>query len=197
MNDHIFGYWDDHVGDAEKNSKSTPIDMLENEGSDIYTEAELRDLKFWDVTLMDGLDEESWDDLEYLEQTYYDRIEFEKTNEFINWQIEIMEDTKNCETKEKRFYGVVRVKKADLISPSESQILNYYIDYGYNTISEILNDYTEDEMLREWYVNTNFTDEFSNYREAKNINSLEWDSEYEEVEVISEEEWNDFKKNTW
>jgi hypothetical protein len=52
-------------------------------------------------------------------------------------------------------------------------------------------------MLREWYVNTNFTDEFSNYREAKNINSLEWDSEYEEVEVISEEEWNDFKKNTW
>jgi hypothetical protein len=108
-----------------------------------------------------------------------------------------MEDTKNCETKEKRFYGVVRVKKADLISPSESQILNYYIDYGYNTISEILNDYTEDEMLREWYVNTNFTDEFSNYREAKNINSLEWDSEYEEVEVISEEEWNDFKKNTW
>jgi hypothetical protein len=197
MNDHIFGYWDDHVGDAEKNSKSTPIDMLENEGSDIYTEAELRDLKFWDVTLMDGLDEESWDDLEYLEQTYYDRIEFEKTTEFKNWQIEMMEDTKNCETKEKRFYGVVRVKKADLISPSESQLLNYYIDYGYNTISEILNDYTEDEMLREWYVNTNFTDEFSNYREAKNINSLEWDSEYEEVEVISEEEWNDFKKNTW
>ena len=197
MNDHIFGYWDAHVGDAEKNSKSTPIDMLENEGSDIYTEAELRDLKFWDVTLMDGLDEESWDDLEYLEQTYYDRIEFEKTTEFKNWQIEMMEDTKNCETKEKRFYGVVRVKKADLISPSESQILNYYIDYGYNTISEILNDYTEDEMLREWYVNTNFTDEFSNYREAKNINSLEWDSEYEEVEVISEEEWNDFKKNTW
>jgi hypothetical protein len=197
MNDHIFGYWDDHVGDAEKNSKSTPIDMLETEGSDIYTEAELRDLKFWDVTLMDGLDEESWDDLEYLEQTYYDRIEFEKTTEFKNWQIEIMEDTKNCETKEKRFYGVVRVKKADLISPSESQLLNYYIDYGYNTISEILNDYTKDEMLREWYVNTNFTDEFSNYREAKNINSLEWDSEYEEVEVISEEEWNDFKKNTW
>jgi hypothetical protein len=197
MNDHIFGYWDAHVGDAEKNSKSTPIDMLENEGSDIYTEAELRDLKFWDVTLMDGLDEESWDDLEYLEQTYYDRIEFEKTTEFKNWQIEIMEDTKNCETKEKRFYGVVRVKKADLISPSESQLLNYYIDYGYNTISEILNDYTKDEMLREWYVNTNFTDEFSNYREAKNINSLEWDSEYEEVEVISEEEWNDFKKNTW
>jgi hypothetical protein len=193
MNDHIFGYWDDHMGDNEKNPKSNPIDMLENEGSDIYTEAELRDL-VWDVTLMDGLDEESWDDLEYLEQTYYDRIEFEKTNEFINWQTEMMEDTKNRETKEKRFYGVVKVKKADLISPSESELLNYYIDYGYTNISDILNDYTEEEMLREWYVNTNFSDDFSKYREQKNINYLEWDSEYEEVEVISEKEWNDFKK---
>lgn len=197
MNNHIFAYWDDHMGNSENNSKSNPIDMLENEGSDIYAENELKDSKLWDVTLMDGLDNQLWDDLEYLEQAYYDRIEFEKTPQFINRQTEIMEDTKNCETKEKRFYGVVKVKKADLISPSESELLNYYIDYGYTTILDILNDYTEEEMLREWYVNTNFSDDFSKYREGKNIDNLDWDSEYEIVEIISEQEWVDFKKNTW
>lgn len=197
MKNHIFAYWDDHMGNRENNSKSNPIDMLENEGSDIYAEDELKDSKLWDVTLMDGLDNQLWDDLEYLEQTYYDRIEFEKTPQFINRQTEMMEDTKNCETKEKRFYGVVKVKKADLISPSESELLNYYIDYGYTTILDILNDYTEEEMLREWYVNTNFSDDFSKYREGKNIDNLDWDSEYEIVEIISEQEWVDFKKNAW
>lgn len=197
MNNHIFAYWDDHMGNNENNSKSNPIDMLENEGSDIYAENELKDSKLWDVTLMDGLDNQLWDDLEYLEQAYYDRIEFEKTPQFINRQTEMMEDTKNCETKEKRFYGVVKVKKADLISPSESELLNYYIDYGYTTILDILNDYTEEEMLREWYVNTNFSDDFSKYREGKNIDNLDWDSEYEIVEIISEQEWIDFKKNAW
>lgn len=146
---------------------------------------------------MDGLDNQLWDDLEYLEHAYYDRIEFEKTPQFINRQTEMMEDTKNCETKEKRFYGVVKVKKADLISPSESELLNYYIDYGYTTILDILNDYTEEEMLREWYVNTNFSDDFSKYREGKTIDNLDWDSEYEIVEIISEQEWVDFKKNAW
>lgn len=197
MNNHIFAYWDDHMGNNENNSKSNPIDMLENEGSDIYAENELKDSKLWDVTLMDGLDNQLWDDLEYLEQAYYDRIEFEKTPQFINRQTEMMEDTKNCETKEKRFYGVVKVKKADLISPSESELLNYYIDYGYTTMLDILNDYTEEEMLREWYVNTNFSDDFSKYREGKNIDNLDWDSEYEIVEIISEQEWIDFKKNAW
>lgn len=197
MNNHIFAYWDGHMGNNENNSKSNPIDMLENEGSDIYAENELKDSKLWDVTLMDGLDNQLWDDLEYLEQTYYDGIEFEKTPQFINRQTEMMEDTKNCETKEKRFYGVVKVKKADLISPSESELLNYYIDYGYTTILDILNDYTEEEMLREWYVNTNFSDDFSKYREGKNIDNLDWDSEYEIVEIISEQEWVDFKKNAW
>jgi hypothetical protein len=32
--------------------------LYDNEGSDIYTEKELEELKDWDVTLMDGLEEE-------------------------------------------------------------------------------------------------------------------------------------------
>jgi hypothetical protein len=40
--------------------KDTPLEepVEDNEGSDIYTEKELEELKDWDVTLMDGLEEE-------------------------------------------------------------------------------------------------------------------------------------------
>jgi hypothetical protein len=34
--------------------------LYDNEGTDIYTEKELEELKDWDVTLMDGLEEEEW-----------------------------------------------------------------------------------------------------------------------------------------
>jgi hypothetical protein len=36
--------------------------LYDNEGTDIYTEKELEELKDWDVTLMDGLEEEEWED---------------------------------------------------------------------------------------------------------------------------------------
>jgi hypothetical protein len=36
--------------------------LYNNEGTDIYTEKELEELKDWDVTLMDGLEEEEFED---------------------------------------------------------------------------------------------------------------------------------------
>ena len=36
--------------------------LYDNEGTDIYTEKELEELKDWDVTLMDGLEEEEFED---------------------------------------------------------------------------------------------------------------------------------------
>jgi hypothetical protein len=36
--------------------------LYDNEGTDIYTETELEELKDWDVTLMDGLEEEQQPD---------------------------------------------------------------------------------------------------------------------------------------
>jgi len=38
--------------------------LYDNEGTDIYTETELEELKDWDVTLMDGLEEEEVEDLQ-------------------------------------------------------------------------------------------------------------------------------------
>jgi len=40
--------------------------LYDNEGSDIYTEDELKD---WDSTLMDGLEEEEWEDEDLIEET--------------------------------------------------------------------------------------------------------------------------------
>jgi hypothetical protein len=44
--------------------KDTPLEeqVEDNEGTDIYTETELEELKDWDVTLMDGLEEEKQQD---------------------------------------------------------------------------------------------------------------------------------------
>lgn len=221
MSDHIFGYWDEPLGkEPETPHTASEKSLNDRDGVDIwyqqdathiYNGDDLEDFKDWDATLMDGLDDEEFpmkewargDDMNFhsmSQQEENDLVEFLQSDEYKSWQEEIAEREKIGdfrETKEKRFYGVVKVKKADLISPSESELMSYYIDYGYNTIEEVIKDMGEEEMLREWYVNTNFTSEFVTHREDHNISYLDWDSESEEVEVISEDEWNDLKKYTW
>ena len=96
---------------------------------------------------------------------------------------------KILETKEREFYGVVKVKKAELVKPSESQLMSYYIDYGYNTIDEVLEDMGAKEMIREWYNNTNFTSEFQEHQSNSNIFPIDWDSDWEEVDIIGKEDW--------
>jgi len=96
---------------------------------------------------------------------------------------------KKSETKERVFYGVAKVKKAELISPSESQLMSYYIDYGYNNIDEVIDSMGVEEMLREWYTNTNFTHDFQLYQHSSSIYPVDWSSEYEEIDVVSEQEW--------
>ena len=96
---------------------------------------------------------------------------------------------KKSETKERVFYGVAKVKKAELISPSESQLMSYYIDYGFNNIDEVIETYGEEEMLREWYINTNFTQDFQMYQHSSSIYPVDWSSEYEDVDVVSQKDW--------
>jgi len=96
---------------------------------------------------------------------------------------------KKSETKERVFYGVAKVKKAELISPSESQLMSYYIDYGYNNIDEVIDSMGVEEMLREWYINTNFTQDFQIYQHSSSIYPVDWSSEYEDIDIISENEW--------
>lgn len=102
---------------------------------------------------------------------------------------------KNLETKEREFYAVVKVKKAELLKPSESQLMSYYIDYGYDNIDQVIEDYGMEEMLREWYNNTNFTSEFQNHQFKSNIFPIDWDSEWEQVDVIGKKDWEEIYDN--
>jgi hypothetical protein len=100
-------------------------------------------------------------------------------------------------TNEAKYYAVVKVKKAELISPSESQLMSYYIDYGYTTISDVIEDYGESEMLREWYNNTNFTSEFQEYQSKSNIFPIDWDSDWEDVDIIDKADWDNIYESTY
>ena len=100
-------------------------------------------------------------------------------------------------SKERKFYAVVKVKKAELISPSESQLLSYYMDYGYTSIDGILNDYSIQEMLREWYNNTNFTSEFQQHQSDSNIFPIDWGSEWEDVDIIDKKDWDTIYENNY
>jgi hypothetical protein len=98
-------------------------------------------------------------------------------------------DSKMSETKEKRFYAVVEVRKADIVSPSEGQLMSYYTDYGYKNVDEVIKDYGFEEMIREWYNNTNWSEDFSLHRENNNIHWVDFEKEYEDVRPIPQEEW--------
>jgi len=104
---------------------------------------------------------------------------------------------KILETKEKQFYAVVKVRRAELIKPSEFQLMAYYIDYGYKNIEEVIEDYGIEEMLIEWYNNTNFTSEFAQHQAKSNIFPIEWDSDWENVDVIDKEDWEDIYNNNY
>ena len=105
--------------------------------------------------------------------------------------------TKLGETKEREFYAVVKVKKAELLKPSESQLMSYYMDYGYTNIDDVVEDYGEEEMLREWYNNTNFTSEFQQHQEDSNIFPIDWDSEWEDVDIIDKKDWDSIYENNY
>ena len=105
--------------------------------------------------------------------------------------------TKIRDTKERQFHAVVKVRKAELIKPSESQLMSYYMDYGYTNIDDVIEDYGEEEMLREWYNNTNFTQEFQSHQLSSSIYPIDWDSEWEQVDVIAKKDWNDIYDNNY
>lgn len=98
-------------------------------------------------------------------------------------------------SKERQWYAVVKVKKAELLKPTSTQLMSYYIDYGYSNIDEVLEDHNIEEMLREWYNNTNFTSEFHEHQSKSNIFPIDWDSEWEQVDIIDKEDWQEIYDN--
>ena len=94
--------------------------------------------------------------------------------------------------------ALVHVTTSFAVEPTEQQLLEFYKDYGYETIEDILEGHGGgywNEVIREWFVNSYFNPDQNDVLRTKNILRFESDVEEEEVEVLKEEQWNQFKEN--
>lgn len=87
--------------------------------------------------------------------------------------------------------ALVHITTSFAVEPTEEQLLEFFKDYGYDTIEEILEGHGGGywhEVIREWFVNTHFEEQPGN--RAKNILKYDSDSDNEKVILLNEEEWN-------
>lgn len=90
--------------------------------------------------------------------------------------------------------ALIHLKHTMAVSPTEEQLLTYFKDYGYTTIEEIVDGCGSWEMaIRDWFVNTNHSIDFKNYQNQNSIFRFENDNEDEEIELVDDDEWDDFK----
>ena len=92
--------------------------------------------------------------------------------------------------------ALVYIKNTYAVAPTEEQLLAYYKDYGYETIEDILEGHGNGSwewVIRDWYVNTDFTPEHKKHQLDNNIFRFENDNDNEDIELVDEDEWNEFK----
>lgn len=94
--------------------------------------------------------------------------------------------------------ALVHVNVSFAVEPTEEQLLEFFKDYGHETIEDILEGFGGgdwDEVIREWFVNTYYGPDYRELCEKKNILRFESDREEEEVEIVDDEEWEEMKSN--
>jgi hypothetical protein len=94
--------------------------------------------------------------------------------------------------------ALVHVTSSFAVEPTEQQLLDFYKDYGYDTIDEILEGHGGGywgEVIREWFVNTYQVEDRNEFCKKNNILKYESDSEEEQVVIIDEDKWNALKEN--
>lgn len=94
--------------------------------------------------------------------------------------------------------ALVYVTTSFAVEPTEQQLLDFYKDYGYDTIDEILEGHGGgywNEVIREWFVNTYYVEDHNQICKKNNILKYESDSEEEEVSLIDDDKWNELKND--
>jgi hypothetical protein len=77
------------------------------------------------------------------------------------------------------------------VRPTEEQLLSYYKDFGYDNIEAILDGQGSwEKVIRDWFVNTNFNQDYKDYQTINNIFGYEGD-EIEDVSIVSDTRWED------
>ena len=90
--------------------------------------------------------------------------------------------------------ALIHIKHTMAVSPTQEQLLAYFKDYGYDTLDEVVDALGSWEMvIRDWFVNTNYSIDFKNYQNENSIFRFENDNEDEEVELIDADEWEEFE----
>ena len=86
----------------------------------------------------------------------------------------------------------VHIKNKVAVSPTKEQLLNFFKEYGYLTLEDILKAHGNwEEVIREWFVNTYYTPQNISYQNNNNIFNI--DDNEEEIELLSDAEYENLK----
>jgi hypothetical protein len=94
--------------------------------------------------------------------------------------------------------ALVHIQTSVAVSPTEEQLLEFFKPYGYETIDDILEGHGGGdwgEVIREWFVNTYYGQDYKDICEKKNIFNYDSDVQEDEVEILEVEEWDEMKEN--
>lgn len=92
--------------------------------------------------------------------------------------------------------ALIHIKTVAAVEPTEEQLLEFFKPYGYSNLEDVLKDYINWQgVIREWYVNTNYTPAQIDHQVKNNIFRFESDNEEEEVELIDDEKWEEYQED--
>ena len=94
--------------------------------------------------------------------------------------------------------ALVHIQTSVAVSPTEEQLLEFFKPYGFETIDDILEGHGGGdwgEVIREWFVNTYYGQDYKDICEKKNIFNYDSDVQEDEVEILEDEEWDEMKEN--
>ena len=94
--------------------------------------------------------------------------------------------------------ALIHVKTSFAVQPTEQQLLDFFKEYGYDSLDAILDGFGGgdwSEVIREWFINTYYGADYQVLCEKKNILRYESDEQEDEVEMIDDEEWDELKQN--
>ena len=88
----------------------------------------------------------------------------------------------------------VHIKNKVAVSPTKEQLLNFFKEYGYLTLEDILEAHGNwEEVIREWFVNTYYTPQNISYQNGNNI--FNFDDNEEEIELMGDDEYENLKED--
>jgi hypothetical protein len=94
--------------------------------------------------------------------------------------------------------ALVHIQTSVAVSPTEEQLLEFFKPYGFETIDDILEGHGGGdwgEVIREWFVNTYYGQDYKELSEKKNIFNYDSDTQEDDVEILDDEEWDEMKEN--